>query len=59
MAKKETCGWQNTDLTKLTRWHRHGLKRNDWSTNNVMFEFSWERYEKDQTRAIWNDCVNA
>ena len=21
MAKKETCGWQNTDLTTLTRWH--------------------------------------
>ena len=21
MAKKETCGWQNTDLSTLTRWH--------------------------------------
>ena len=26
-AKKETCGWQNTDLTTLTRWHTGtGLK---------------------------------
>ena len=21
LAKKETCGWQNTDLTTLTHWH--------------------------------------
>ena len=21
LAKKEMCGWQNTDLTTLTRWH--------------------------------------
>ena len=21
LAKKETCGWQNTDLTTFTRWH--------------------------------------
>ena len=22
MTKKETCGWQNTDLTTLIRWHK-------------------------------------
>ena len=21
LTKKETCGWQNTNLTTLTRWH--------------------------------------
>ena len=23
MAKKEICGWQNTNLTTLTRWHTY------------------------------------
>ena len=49
LAKKETCGWQNTDLTTLTRWQTDtGAKftltatgyGHDRFTNNVMLEFS-------------------
>ena len=59
MAKKEICGWQNTDLTTLTRWHRDtGVKVTLTATgSNDMTDL--ERYEQDQMRAIGKDCVNA